>query len=113
MGIQPIDLQTLYSQMEKVGRAQEAQNQALNAIAEQQQQHNKLDAEKRLTTVQEVPAEDESSLAIRENSENSSNAYDDAKQQKKKIQDAADKPQEKEENYITDTALGKKIDITG
>ncbi|WP_187427665.1 hypothetical protein [Treponema phagedenis] len=46
MGIQPIDLQTLYSQMEKVGRAQEAQNQALNAIAEQQQQHNKLDAEK-------------------------------------------------------------------
>lgn len=46
MAIQPIDLQTLYAQMAKVGKQQGAEQQLASMVKDAQQQQNKIDAEK-------------------------------------------------------------------
>ena len=47
MGIQPIDLQTLYTQLDKVGKLQGDARQTFAAEFENSQQANKEDASKR------------------------------------------------------------------
>lgn len=47
MAIHPIDLQTLYTQMDKVGRQQGAEQQLASNIREAQQNQNKLEAQKK------------------------------------------------------------------
>ena len=52
MGIQPIDLQTLYTQLDKVGKLQGDARQTFAAEFEKSQQANKEDAARRQQTVQ-------------------------------------------------------------
>ena len=64
MGIHPIDLQTLYSQMEKVGRQQGAEQQLTSTIRDAQQDQNKLDAQRKLSTVQGIEQSEDEKLKI-------------------------------------------------
>lgn len=109
MGIQPIDLQTLYAQLEKVGKLQGEQQHALAAQLEKQQQANRADAEKRRSTVQKAETEDKQGTVINSEGGNGSQQFD----QKDKKQTADTLPQKKDSAYIQDPALGRKIDVSG
>ena len=65
MAIQPIDLQTLYAQMAKVGKQQGAEQQLASMVKEEQQQQNKIDAQKKLSSVQVVDSDSNKKLRIR------------------------------------------------
>ena len=103
MGIQPIDLQTLYTQLDKVGKLQGDARQTFAAEFENSQQANKEDAARRQQTVQKT--------AINKDGSNGSagGAFNNSPQQQK---DDAFSAAEKS-YYIQDPSLGKKVDISG
>lgn len=112
MGIQPIDLQTLYAQMEKVGKAQ-VQHQAANQNARDAELvNNREEAEKRLQTVQETEAGEESIGKVDENHEKSGGSPQNSSghQDEKHETDAPPLPSQE---IIRDPDLGSKIDISG
>ncbi len=112
MAIHPIDLQTLYAQMEKVGRQQGAEQQALANSQDAKKTKNKLDAEKRLSTVQLVEQGGQESMKINED------AHKDQEQEKTKKKRKDEELEEEDETnngeeYIKDPYLGQKVDISG
>lgn len=111
VAIHPIDLQTLYSQMDKVGRQQGAEQQAASSVKDMQQHQNKLDAQKRLSTVQTVAQGDSENIRINKDSDSK---YEDRSQEKKGTRTETEQDMgDKEENYIKDPYLGQKVDISG
>ena len=92
MGIQPIDLQTLYTQLDKVGKLQGDARQTFAAEFENSQQG----AEK---------------TAINKDGSNGSSggAFNNTPQQQKNETPLTDE----KSYYIQDPLLGKKIDISG
>ena len=110
MGIQPIDLQTLYTQLDKVGKLQGDARQTFAAEFENSQQANKEDAG-RQQTVQKTEASGAEKTAINKDGSNGSagGAFNNPPQQQKD-----DTPAIIEKSYyIQDPSLGKKIDISG
>ena len=98
MGIQPIDLQTLYTQLDKVGKLQGDARQTFAAEFENSQQANKEDAARRQQTVQKTEAAGAEKTA-----------FNNAPQQQKHDTLLTDG----KSYYIQDPSLGKKIDISG
>lgn len=111
MAIQPIDLQTLYSQMEKVGKQQGAEQQAVSANRESQQLVNKLETEKNLSSVRQSEALKNDNIAVSRDGEKQDGQP--AFLKKKKDGNNGKEDDQSAPNYITDPALGKKIDISG
>mgnify|MGYP000866997967 CR=1 FL=1 len=111
MGIQPIDLQTLYTQLDKVGKLQGDARQTFAAEFENTQQANKEDAARRQQTVQKTEAAGTEKIAVNKDGSNGSagGAFHNAPQQQK---DNTPSTEEKS-YYIQDPSLGKKIDISG
>ena len=112
MGIQPIDLQTLYTQLDKVGKLQGDARQTFAAEFEKSQQANKEDAARRQQTVQKTEAAGAEKTAINKDGSNGSSggAFNDTQQQK---DTAPSVLEEKASYYIKDPSLGKRIDISG
>ncbi len=114
MGIQPIDLQTLYAQLEKVGKAQVHQQAAMKNAREAELAQNREDAQKKVTTVQETEAGEERTGIVRERKEPAgmdspeSQTGQDARSQEN---EAAEEHDERE--VIHDPDLGSHIDISG
>ena len=111
MGIQPIDLQILYTQLDKVGKIQGDARQTFAAEYENSQQANKEDAARRQQTVQKTEATGAEKTAINKDGSNGSSGgtYNDTPQKQKH-----DSPLTNEKSYyIQDPSLGKKIDISG
>ena len=108
MGIQPIDLQTLYTQLDKVGKLQGDARQTFAAEFENSQQANKEDAARRQQKTEASGAE---KTAINKDGSNGSagGAFNNSPQQQK---DDAFSAAEKS-YYIQDPSLGKKVDISG
>lgn len=112
MAIQPIDLQTLYAQMAKVGKQQGAEQQLASMVKDAQQQQNKIDAEKRLSTVQLVDSDSNKNLRI--NKDGRSPDEDNRGGEHPKKQNTAQTEQELDnEEYIKDPSLGQRVDISG
>ena len=111
MGIQPIDLQTLYTQLDKVGKLQGDARQTFAAEFENSQQANKEDAARRQQTVQKTEASGAEKTAINKDGSNGSagGAFNNSPQQQK---DDAFSAAEKS-YYMQDPSLGKKVDISG
>lgn len=110
MGIQPIDLQTLYTQLEKVGKAQAQQQQGAQQAQNAQMDVNRLKAEERLSKVQESDT-DERAGTVRERE---GDGKDDAGSgERRERPDAESAPPEPDHEVIRDPALGKHIDISG
>lgn len=113
MGIQPIDLQTLYSQLDKVGKSQVQQNAAAQAARDSEMVTNRLETERRLKSIQETEAGDERSGIVHERNgsgkEEPQSSRDDARGKKKD----ADEPVEPEKEVLRDPNLGSFIDISG
>ena len=110
MGIQPIDLQTLYTQLDKVGKLQGDARQTFAAEFEKSQQANKEDAARRQQTVQK--AEAAGSEKIAGNKDSSGGSFN-APEQDSNHQKQKPSAELKHSYYIQDPSLGKKIDISG
>lgn len=112
MAIHPIDLQTLYSQMEKVGRQQGAEQQLSSTVRDVQQDQNKIDAQRKLSTVQVIEQNDDDNLKINKDSHSDGETGGFGNGQKKSpgSEGAAE---EEQTNFIKDPYLGQKIDISG
>ncbi len=112
MAIHPIDLQTLYAQMEKVGRQQGAEQQLAANAQEAQQEKNKLEAEKRLSSVQVIEQGNQENLKINKDGKQNSEERETTKKKKESVVPEEDAAQKKDE-YIKDPYLGQRIDISG
>ena len=108
VGIQPIDLQTLYSQMEKVGKQQGAEQSGAIANRERQEEANRVDAEKRLNSVKSSESINNEKIAINDGTSSKSSMN-----QGKYKQEKAEEETEEEENYIQDPKLGRRVDVSG
>jgi len=113
VGIQPIDLQTLYSQLDKIGKSQVQQNAAAQAARDSEMVTNRQETERRLKSIQETEAGDEQAGTVHEREgsgkEETSPSKDDARGKKKE----AEEPVEKEKEVLRDPNLGSIIDISG
>ncbi len=112
VAIQPIDLQIIYAQMEKVGKQQGAEQQARANAQDAKKKNNELEAQKKLSTVQEVELEGKESVKINEDGHNK----DEQEAKPKNITKNEDEPSEEEEkeiDSIKDPYLGQRIDISG
>lgn len=107
VGIQPIDLQTLYAQMEKVGKQQGAEQSGLVANRERQEEANRVDAEKRLNSVKSQESINNERVAIDDNSNPNGSSYNQKYKKEKRNEE------NEEENYIKDPKLGARVDISG
>lgn len=111
MAIQPIDLQTLYAQMAKIGKQQGAEQQSASMVRDAQQQQNKIDAEKKLSSVQLVESNNQN---LKINQDSKSPYKDDNKNEKGKKQTASEADINlNNEEYIKDPSLGQRVDISG
>lgn len=112
MGIQPIDLQTLYTQIDKISKAQVLQQTASQAALEAEMKRNKVEAEEKQKHVQETNAGKELANRVHEKEEASSQNQPNQDQSQKNKKLATEDVNETRE-IIRDPALGTKIDISG
>lgn len=113
MGIQPIDLQTLYAQLDKVGKSQVQQQAAAQNTREAELVKNRQEAEKKVSTVQEAEAGEERAGVVRERKESSGNndAGSQSRQDTPSANGEQNEPDDRE--VIRDPDLGSHIDISG
>ena len=111
VGIQPIDLQTIYAQMEKVGKQQGAEQSGVIANRERQEEANRLDAEKRLNSVKDAEGINNDKITINENTRGGGSAF--YNQSYKKKEEAESEEEYVEDLYIKDPKLGSRVDISG
>ena len=111
MAIQPIDLQTLYSQLGTVSKTVAHQQQGVqlqNAI--QQDEHGKRLQEQH-RAVEAASAKEDGPGAVKNNKGGSS--ADEEKKDKKKKDGRDEEPVEKVFEVLKDPRLGQHIDISG
>ena len=106
MAIAPIDLQTLFTQVDKVGRAQAAQKegQALQQAIQGVQLQRKT--EEQINQVNEAQNSGDGAEKVNDNSKRQNSGGN--KNQNKK----EDKDEKKQLSVLSNPALGKKIDIS-
>ncbi len=107
MGIQPIDLQTMFAQLDKISNSQVHQTQTahLQNVLKQEDVAKKQTAAK-------ATVEEPSKLGDGIGSIKDQNKHNDNGQEKQKQKDNEPK-QEKETYYISDPSLGQHIDVSG
>ncbi|MDR1059100.1 MAG: hypothetical protein LBL43_06090 [Treponema sp.] len=115
MAIQPIDLQTLFTQMDKVGKAQAAQREGAQLQASLQGLENQRKAEERVQSVNEAQNTGDGAEGINDNTDRGGSGEKPGR--KRKGQGEAgkeeDDPKEKHAEIIRDPALGRNIDFSG
>lgn len=110
MAIQPIDLQTLYTQIEKVGKTQVQQQHAAQIAQNSEQKENIKKADQQQKTIQGLDSGEHNSLIIRDKNKKTSSDSSKSKDQSdsKSNLDVEDGPE-----TIKDPNLGNIIDISG
>lgn len=111
MAIQPIDLQTLYGQLDKVGKTQVQQQAAAQAARDAEMKVNRDKAARNLDTVQTPEAGDEKTGRVHERTESSGGQGDSQGGETPAKKDET--PIEAEKEIVKDPALGHHIDISG
>lgn len=111
MAIQPIDLQTLYGQLDKVGKAQVQQQAAAQAAREAEMKANRDKAARNLDTVQMSEAGEEKVGRVHERNESSGGQGEAPGGGEPAKKD--EKSEEAEKEILKDPALGHHIDISG
>lgn len=110
MAIQPIDLQTLFTQVEKVGKDQANQKDGLQI---QQALHNIHEQKKQEARIQSVnEAQDTGQGAERIKDKNAKGNTGPEEREKKEKGNPGEQVQEKI-NVIKDPDLGQNIDVSG
>ncbi len=112
MGIQPIDLSVIYSQMDNVSKFNASQNQLVQAS--NQQGRDKVASEnlEKSKTVQNAARDETQSGNVKNNLEGGSSAGYSAGGRKKKSS-GKDEPADSSPDEISEPGLGQLIDIIG
>ena len=111
MAIQPIDLQALFSQLDKVGKTQSVirEGQQIHESLQQNQIQRKL--EENVRSVNETQDMGEESIIINEERKDGAGAK--GGNREKPEEEGEDKELNNDSYFFKDPALGKNIDITG
>ena len=111
MAIQPIDLQALFTQLDKVGKNQAVlrEGQQIHEALQQAQTQRKI--EENVQAVNEAQDMGEEAEKIKD--ENSRNAPGNPGGGKGKPEEDGSDEEEKKPDLIRDPALGRNIDISG
>ncbi|MDR1178488.1 MAG: hypothetical protein LBK64_06650 [Spirochaetaceae bacterium] len=109
MAIQPIDLQTLFTQIDKVGKSQAEQREglAIQQSLQSVQMQKKNDIRNESVNESRDPGEEGAERVRDRNAENSGGETE--RERKKREEDAEDLPLP----VIKDTSVGKIIDLSG
>ena len=116
MGISPIDLQTLYTQMDKVGKAQLSQQAALEQAREMSESDVRKAAEAKAKSVQKAETGENAVGKVDDHKEPSAGDGEEAKKEGAKAEEA-EAPNEEASPPLSatpplDEGLGKHIDIS-
>jgi hypothetical protein len=109
MAIQPIDLQTLFTQVEKVGKSQAAQKEGLQIQQALQGIQSQQKTEERIQSVNESQNMGEGAEAVKDRS----SRKDGDQEQGKEGAEGKNAEEQPESQVIRDPALGKIIDVSG
>lgn len=112
MAIQPIDLQTLYTQLDKIGKSQVQQQAAAQAARETEMANNRKEAADRLSTVQGTETSEDKTGKVHERTEGEEREGEkgERRDQSPSREDAEQLPPPE---VIKDPALGTHVDISG
>jgi hypothetical protein len=113
MAIQPIDLQTLFTQMDKVGKVQAAQREGAQLQASLQGLENQRKAEERVQSVNEAQNTGDGAEGINDNA--GRGAFGEGRKRKNSGETGEEEDDQKEKHaeIIRDPALGRNIDFSG
>jgi hypothetical protein len=109
MAIQPIDLQTLFTQVEKVGKSQAAQKEGLQIQQTLQAIQTQQKTEERIQSVNESQDMGEGAEAVKDHS----SRKDGAEGQNREGAEEKAAEEQPESLVIRDPALGTIIDVSG
>jgi hypothetical protein len=110
MAIQPIDLQTLFTQVEKVGKSQAFQKEGLQIQEALQQVQSQKKAEEQVQSVNETQDSGDGAEKIKDGNSRQQAAGQDGEES----DGEEEKPEETaRQNLIRDPTLGRNIDISG
>lgn len=112
MAIQPIDLQTLFTQMDKVGKNQAVQREGLQIQEAIQQQQSQKKIEENVQSVNQSQEMGNEAEKIKDDGRRGANANAGGKKEKAGEEDESTEEGVKPE-LIRDPALGRNIDISG
>jgi len=112
MAIQPIDLQAMFSQLDKVAKAQTAQKEGLQIQESLHQIQNQKKLEENVQSVNQAQNMGQEAETIRdENRKGSKPGKGEAHEKQSEGQE--EDAQEEKPGLIRDPALGRNIDISG
>jgi hypothetical protein len=110
MAIQPIDLQTLFTQVEKVGKNQAAQREGLQIQEALHQLQSQKKAEEQVQSVNEAQDAGDGAERIKDGN---SRRHPEQREGREKPAEEGEDPEEDRVNLIRDPSLGRNIDISG
>jgi len=107
MAIAPIDLQTLFTQLDKVGKthASQKEGQAIQQALQSIQIQRKT--EEQIQQINEAQNTGEGAEKVNDNGQRQNNGRNNGKRQKKE-----DEKEKGNSSVLSDPSLGKKIDIS-
>jgi len=108
--MQPIDLQTLFTQMDKVGKNQIQQKEGLQIQATLQQVQSQKKAEEQVRSVNETQ---NMGYGVNGVKDEESKQPDQKKKQKDEKTEEEEKTDTPKSGYFRDPALGRNIDLKG
>ena len=112
MAIQPIDLQAIFSQVDKVGKSQAALREGLQIQESLQNVQNQRKLEENVQSVNQSQNMGEEAETIRDENRQGSHANKgEANERQEEENDAP--TEDKKPDLIRDPALGRNIDISG
>ena len=112
MAIQPIDLQTLFTQMDKIGRNQTHAKEMLQMQASMQQLDSQKKAEEHVQSVNEAQDMGFGTAQIKD--ENSHpHQHEHEASHNEEMKEEEDKDKDTKNGFFRDPALGRNIDLSG
>jgi hypothetical protein len=106
MAISPIDLQTLFTQVDKIGKQESAQKEGAAIQQAIQQARSQQVTEAKINAVNEAPDQGEGAEKVRDGGGRRQEG-----EARKKAEEEAERD-EKEEEVIRDPDLGRNIDVS-
>ena len=110
MAISPIDLQTLFTQMDKVGKQEMAQRDGAAVLQSIQNARQQQQTDERVRSVNESQDTGEGSEAIKD--KNGGRAGQEQGEQKNQSEEETEKNTKEKDGVIRDPNLGRNIDVS-
>jgi len=113
MAIQPIDLQTMFTQMDKVGKNQAALREGLQIQESIQQAQSQKKLEENVQSVNQSQNMGDEAETIRDENRKGSGNSNSGSPDDKQGEGNEESEKDEKQNLIRDPALGRNIDISG